>query len=320
MKILANDGIDASAKAELEAAGFEVIDKKYPQESLAQAINKYDAVALIVRSATTARKELIDACPSLKAIARAGVGIDNIDAEYAREKGIKVINTPGASSNSVAELAISHLMGCIRGLHESNRQMPSEGGEKFANLKKKYSKGTEAAGKTIGIIGFGRIGQAVAKLAIGLGMTPVAFDPIVESAEVALEIFDGQKLTVKIHTKSLEEVLKSSDFVTIHVPGGTPIGKAEIAIMKDGTGLINTSRGNAADEQAILDALESGKLSFAALDVFKGEPSPRKDILDNAKISLTPHIGAATEEAQKRIGEELAEKLIDAFLKAESLA
>jgi D-3-phosphoglycerate dehydrogenase len=320
MRILANDGIDASAKAALEAAGYEVIDAKYPQESLTQAINEHEAAALIVRSATTARKDLIDACPSLKAIARAGVGIDNIDAEYAREKGIKVINTPGASSNSVAELVIAHLMGCIRGLHDSNRKMPSEGSENFADLKKKYSKGTEAGGKTIGIIGFGRIGQAVAKMAIGMGMKPLAYDPMVKSAEVSIEIFDGQKLAVSINTQPLEEVLRSSDFITIHVPGGTPIGKAEIAMMKDGAGLINTSRGNAADEQAILDALESGKLSFAALDVFKGEPSPRRDILENAGISLTPHIGAATEEAQKRIGEELAEKLIEELSKAESLA
>lgn len=310
MKILANDGIDASAKAALEAAGYTVIDEKHPQESLAKAINENEAVALIVRSATTARKELIDACPSLKAIARAGVGIDNIDAEYAREKGIKVINTPGASSNSVAELVIAHLMTGIRNLHDSNRNMAASGSDKFADLKKKYSKGTEAAGKTIGIIGFGRIGQAVARMAIGLGMKPLAYDPMVDSASVTLEIFDGQSIAVNIETQSMEEVLRSSDFVTIHVPGGTPIGKAEIEMMKDGAAIINTSRGNAADEQALLDALESGKLSFAALDVFKGEPSPRRDILENAKISLTPHIGAATEEAQKRIGEELAEKLI----------
>jgi D-3-phosphoglycerate dehydrogenase len=313
MKILANDGIDASAKAALEAAGYTVIDEKYPQESLAKVINDSEVVALIVRSATTARKELIDVCPSLKVIARAGVGIDNIDAEYAREKGIEVINTPGASSNSVAELVIAHIMTGIRHLHDSNRHMAVSGSVNFTELKKKYSKGTEAAGKTIGIIGFGRIGQAVAKMAIGLGMKPIAYDPMVESANVTMEIFDGQRLTVNIETQSMEEVLRSSDFVTIHVPGGTPIGKTEIDLMKDGAGLINTSRGNAADEQVILDALESGKLSFVALDVFKGEPSPRRDILENAKISLTPHIGAATEEAQKRIGQELSEKLISSL-------
>ena len=318
MKILANDGIDASAKAALEAAGYVVIDEKHPQESLAAAINESQAVALIVRSATTARKELIDACPSLKAIARAGVGIDNIDAEYAREKGIAVINTPGASSNSVAELVIAHLMTGIRSLHDSNRKMPSAGSDKFADLKKKYSKGIEAGGKTIGIVGFGRIGQAVARLAIGLGMKPVAYDPMVKSATIELEIFDGQKMAVEIETQPLEQVLRSSDFVTIHVPGGTPIGKAEIEMMKDGAALINTSRGNAADEQSILDALESGKISFAALDVFKGEPNPRIDILENEKISLTPHIGAATEEAQRRIGEELAEKLIQELSSVEA--
>lgn len=318
MKILANDGIDASAKAALEAAGYFVIDEKHPQESLAAAINESQAVALIVRSATTARKELIDACPSLKAIARAGVGIDNIDAEYAREKGIAVINTPGASSNSVAELVIAHLMTGIRSLHDSNRKMPSAGLDKFADLKKKYSKGIEAGGKTIGIVGFGRIGQAVARLAMGLGMKPVAYDPMVKSATIELEIFDGQKMVVEIETQPLEQVLRSSDFVTIHVPGGTPIGKAEIEMMKDGAALINTSRGNAADEQSILDALESGKISFAALDVFKGEPNPRIDILENEKISLTPHIGAATEEAQRRIGEELAEKLIQELSSVEA--
>jgi D-3-phosphoglycerate dehydrogenase len=310
MRILANDGIDASAKTALENVGFKVIDQNYPQEDLVKVINDLEISILIVRSATTARKELIDACPTIKAIARAGVGTDNIDVSYAKEKGIEVINTPAASSNSVAELVIAHLLGCIRGLHDSNRQMPSNGSEKFSDLKKKYSKGIEVTGKTIGIIGFGRIGQAVAKHAIGLGMTPVAFDPMVESADIKFEVFDGQSLTISIKTESLESVLSKSDFVTVHVPGGTPIGKEQINMMKDGAGIINTSRGGAVDEQALIDALESGKLAFAALDVFKGEPTPRKDLLENGKISLTPHIGAATKEAQRRIGEELATKII----------
>jgi len=313
MNILANDGIDASAKAALEAAGYTVIDEKHPQESLADAINEAQAVALVVRSATTARKELIDACPSLKAIARAGVGIDNIDADYAREKGIAVINTPGASSRSVAELVIAHLMTGIRSLHDSNRNMPAYGTSAFADLKKRYSKGTEAGGKTIGIVGFGRIGQEVAKLAIGLGMKPVAHDPMVQSAALEIEIFDGQKIAVSIDTLPLEEVLEQSDFVTVHVPGGTPIGKEQLESMKKGAAIINTSRGNAVDETALLEAIEKGHISFAALDVFYGEPQPRHDILSSSSISLTPHIGAATEEAQKRIGEELATKLIESL-------
>jgi D-3-phosphoglycerate dehydrogenase len=313
MNILANDGIDASAKAALEAAGYAVIDEKHPQEELVQAINDAQAVALIVRSATTARQDLIDACPSLKAIARAGVGIDNIDAEYAREKGIAVINTPGASSRSVAELVIAHLMTGIRSLHDSNRNMPAYGSTAFADLKKKYSKGTEAGGKTIGIVGFGRIGQEVAKMAIGMGMRPVAHDPMVQNATLEINIFDGQKISVDIETMPLEDLLRESDFVTVHVPGGTPIAKEQLDLMKEGAAIINTSRGNAVDETALLEAIESGKISFAALDVFSGEPTPRHELLSCAKISLTPHIGAATEEAQKRIGEELSQKLIEAL-------
>lgn len=313
-KILANDGIDAIGKALLEKAGFTVVTEKVAQENLAQELNDKGYVALTVRSATKVRKDVIDACPGLKVIGRGGVGMDNIDVEYAREKGIQVINTPAASSNAVAELVMAHAFNAVRFLYDSNRQMPENGSEKFDDLKKKYAKGVEMRGKTFGIIGFGRIGQSVAKMALGLGMKVLAFDPFVSEATIEIEI-DGldKAISVPVKTVSLDKVLQESDVITFHVPGGKLITNHQIANMKTGVILINTARGGVINEDDLLEGLNGGKIACACLDVFENEPRPSVAILNNPKISLTPHIGAATNEAQERIGVELAEKLIDAL-------
>lgn len=310
-KILANDGIDDQGKALLEKAGFTVITEKVAQESLIETINEQNYVGLTVRSATKVRKDIIDACKNLKLIGRGGVGMDNIDVDYARNKGIEVINTPAASSHSVAELVMAHLFNCIRFLYDSNRQMPLKGEKEFDILKKKYAKGIELKNKTIGIIGFGRIGQAVAKVALGCGMKVVAYDPFLKEALITLDI-DGvdPKPSVKIHTIEMEALLNKSDFITLHVPGGKVITKKEINSMKTGVILVNAARGGVIDENDLIEGLNTGKIAHAALDVFENEPTPNKTILSHPKISLTPHIGAATEEAQARIGIELAELII----------
>ncbi len=311
--ILANDGIDASGKTLLEKAGFTVVTEKVAQENLAKEINEKKYAALTVRSATKVRRDIIDACPGLKVIARGGVGMDNIDVEYAKSKGIAVINTPAASSNSVAELVFSHLFGMVRFLYDSNRQMPAVGNTKFDDLKKKYSKGTELRGKSIGIIGFGRIGQSVGKIALGCGMKILAFDPFVKEAKLDLDISGLSNASVTIKTVSMEELLKNADFITVHVPGGKMIGANEIAMMKIGVCLVNTARGGVIDEEELVKALDEGKIAHAALDVFENEPAPSEKLLKHNRISLSPHIGASTNEAQERIGVELAEKIIDAL-------
>jgi D-3-phosphoglycerate dehydrogenase len=312
--ILANDGIDEVGKSILEKAGYTVITEKVNQEKLIEEINSKNIVALTVRSATKVRKDLIDTCPNLKVIARGGVGMDNIDVEYAKSVGKQVINTPAASSNSVAELVFAHLFNAVRFLYDSNRQMPSNGFDKFDDLKKKYAKGVELNGKTIGIVGFGRIGQTVAKIALGCGMKVLAFDPFVTEAEIPIEIDGLNELPkVKIKTIGLDKLIKQADFFTFHVPGGKLITKHEIANMKNGVVLVNTARGGVINEDDLLEGLNSGKITHACLDVFENEPRPSVAILNHPKISLTPHIGAATNEAQERIGVELAEKLIDSL-------
>jgi D-3-phosphoglycerate dehydrogenase len=311
--ILANDGIDNTGKSILEKAGFTVITDKVSQEDLVKAINEKGYTALTVRSATKVRKDLIDACPNLKVIARGGVGMDNIDVEYAKSKGINVINTPAASSNSVAELVFAHLFNAVRFLYDSNRQMPVNGDTKFEELKKKYAKGIELRGKTMGIVGFGRIGQSVGKIALGMGMKVLAFDPFVKDAPIELEIEGHTNVKVHVNTVELEKVLQHADFITFHVPGGKLITATEIATMKDGVILINSARGGVIDEKDLVAGLNGGKISHACLDVFENEPKPSAELLKHPKISLTPHIGAATNEAQERIGVELAEKLITAL-------
>ena len=312
MKILANDGISANGVEELEAAGFEVSTVTVAQEQLENYINNEGIVALLVRSATKVRKDLIDACPSLKIIGRGGVGMDNIDVEYARDKGLHVINTPSASSESVAELVFAHLFSGVRFLYDSNRNMPLDGDSKFKVLKKAYAKGTELRGKTLGVIGFGRIGQATAKIGLGLGMKVIAHDPFMEKAAVTVPFFDGQSLTFDIDIETKETVLKEADFLSLHVPAQKEfvIGAAEIELMKDGAGLVNAARGGVVDEVAMVEALKSGKLGFAGVDTFENEPTPAVQVLMTPNVSLTPHIGAATTQAQKRIGSELATQII----------
>jgi D-3-phosphoglycerate dehydrogenase len=312
MKVLANDGISKSGIKALEKGGFEVITTKVAQEQVANFINTHDVKVLLVRSATKVRKDIIDDCPGLKIIGRGGVGMDNIDVAYAREKGLHVINTPASSSESVAELVFAHLFTGVRFLHDANRNMPLEGDTNFEGLKKAYSNGIELRGKTLGIIGFGRIGQAVAKMALGLGMKVIAADKYVNEAVIRVDFYNGQFINVEIVTESLEDVIKHSDFITLHVPAqdGYVIGREELKLMKENIGIINCARGGVIDEVALVEALDEDKVLFAGLDVFENEPTPEIRILMHPKISLTPHIGAATMEAQDRIGTELAEQII----------
>lgn len=312
MKVLANDGISKSGIKALEKGGFEVITTKVAQEQVANYINTNDISVILVRSATKVRQDIIDDCPGLKIIGRGGVGMDNIDVDYARSKGIHVINTPASSSESVAELVFAHLFSGVRFLHDSNRNMPLEGDTHFEGLKKAYSNGIELRGKTLGIIGFGRIGQAVAKIALGLGMKVIAVDKYVREAVIRVDFYNGQFINVDIKTEPLEGVFKHSDFITLHVPAqdGYVIGKEELEQLKDGVGIINCARGGVIDEVALLEALDNNKVLFAGLDVYEKEPTPEIQILMHPKISLTPHIGAATEEAQDRIGTELAMQII----------
>ena len=312
MKILANDGISQSGIEALQNNGFEVITTKVAQVQLENFINKHQIDGILVRSATQVRQELIDACPSIKLIGRGGVGMDNIDADYAIDQGIHVINTPKASSNSVAELVFAHLFGMVRFLHQSNREMPLEGDSRFKDLKKAYALGSELRGKKIGIIGFGRIGQEVARIALGIGMEVLATDRFIESAPISIEFFNGQKITITIETTDLDTLLKESDFISLHVPvqENYVIGTKEISKMKTGVGIINAARGGVVDEMALVKAIEENKVKFAGLDVFEKEPSPEIQLLMNPELSLTPHIGAATVEAQDRIGAELAIQII----------
>ncbi|MDQ1162704.1 D-3-phosphoglycerate dehydrogenase [Chryseobacterium sp. SORGH_AS 447] len=312
MKVLANDGLDQSGIDALTEKGFEVITTKVPQEQLVDYINEHKIRTILVRSATQVRKDLIDSCPSIEIIGRGGVGMDNIDVDYAREKGIHVINTPSASSESVAELVFAHLFSGARFLQDSNRKMPVTGDTEFASLKKAYAAGIELKGKTIGIVGMGRIGQEVAKIALGLGMRVIAADSNVGKASIKVKFYNNQFINVDIETEPLQDVLKHSDFITLHVPAqkdGYMIGKSEFEIMKDGVAIVNCSRGGVIDEAALIDALNSGKVKFAGLDVFINEPMPSKEILTHPKISMTPHTGASTLEAQDRIGLSLAEQI-----------
>jgi D-3-phosphoglycerate dehydrogenase / 2-oxoglutarate reductase len=318
MKVLANDGISKSGIKALEKGGFEVITTKVAQEQVANYINDNTISVLLVRSATKVRQDIIDNCPGLKIIGRGGVGMDNIDVDYARANGKQVINTPAASSESVAELVFAHLFSGVRFLHDSNRNMPLEGDSNFEGLKKAYANGIELRGKTLGIIGFGRIGQAVAKIALGLGMEVIAADKYVNEAVIRVDFYNGQFINVDIITEPIEDLFKHSDFITLHVPSqdGYVIDRAEIALMKDSVGIINCARGGVINEVALIEALDNEKVLFAGLDVFENEPTPEIKILMHPKISLTPHIGAATLEAQDRIGTELAEQIIS-LLKTE---
>ncbi len=319
MKVLANDGVSKSGQVALEEAGFEVITTTVAQEQLVNYINEHKIDVILVRSATTVRKDLIDGCPNLKIIGRGGVGMDNIDVDYARDKGLHVINTPAASSESVAELVFAHLFGGVRFLYDANRNMPLDGDSQFNTLKKNYAKGRELRGKTLGIIGFGRIGREVAKIALGVGMKVIASDKFVEKATIKVDFYNGQFINVEIETEPMKDILQHADFITLHVPAQKEfvIDKKQLDMMKDGVGIINAARGGIINEVELIKALESGKVAFAGLDTFDNEPTPSVQILMNQKISLTPHIGAATDEAQDRIGTELASQIIS-ILKTEN--
>ncbi|MCB0480083.1 MAG: D-2-hydroxyacid dehydrogenase [Flavobacteriales bacterium] len=314
MKILANDGIAASGKTKLEAAGHQVITQTVPQDQLIEAINKENYEVVLVRSATQIRKDIIDACPCIKMIGRGGVGMDNIDVEYGRSKGIKVFNTPGASSQSVAELVFAHLFGAVRGLYDSNRQMPIKGTTEFGVLKKKYGKGMELRGKTLGVIGMGRIGQSVMQYGLGLGMKVIAHDPYVDTVNIHVEVAGTPGLDVAIKSESFDKVITESDILTLHVPkqkdGSAVIGAKEFEKMKKGVIIANAARGGVIDEDALINALNSSQVSVVCLDVYNNEPTPDHRLLSHPSISLTPHVGAATEEAQDRIGTELADFII----------
>lgn len=312
MKILANDGLDQSGIDSLKENGFTVLTTNVAQANLAAYINENNISTLLVRSATQVQKDLIDACPALHIIGRGGVGMDNIDVEYARSRGIHVINTPSASSASVAELVFAHFFTGARFLQDSNRKMPISGNTAFAKLKMAYSQGIELRGKCIGIIGMGRIGQEVAKIALGLGMRVIAADNQIGTASIKVTFYNNQFINVDIQTEPLEDVLRHADFITLHVPAqkvGSMIGAKEFVMMKDGVGIVNCSRGGVIDEDALLSALDSGKVAFAGLDVYNDEPTPSASILKHEKISLTPHTGASTVEAQDRIGLSLSEQI-----------
>ncbi len=315
MNVLANDGISKEGVDKLNSAGFNTIVESVDQSEIIDYINNNSIEVLLVRSATKVRKDLIDSCKSLKIIGRGGVGMDNIDVSYAKDKGIKVINTPAASSISVAELVFSHLFSCVRSLHISNREMPLDGDKDFKKLKKKYSGGAELKGKTLGIIGFGRIGQEVAKIGIGVGMNIIFYDLHNKEAKFKIDFFDGSYNEFNLKSSSFGELLSKSDFISLHVPAQKDyvIGEKELSKMKDGSGIINAARGGVIDEESLLKFIENKKIAFAALDTFENEPSPSIKVLMNQSISLTPHIGAATNEAQKRIGIELADQIIDIY-------
>ncbi len=310
MNILANDGISPNGLAALQAAGHTIHTDFIEADALEAFINGHGIDGLLVRSATTVRQPLIDACPTLKFIGRGGVGMDNIDVEYARSKGITVFNTPASSSQSVAELVMGHLFALSRFLNESFAAMPTRGASDFKALKKAYGKGVELRGKRLAIVGMGRIGQSLATYALGAGMDVVGVDRESGTCPVTWEI-GGTAVTVDVPLVSMEEALATADAISLHIPaqagGGSVIGAEQFASMKDGVVLVNAARGGVVDEDALLAALDSGKVRAAGLDVFVGEPAPRADVLAHPRVAATPHIGAATVEAQGRIGLEIAE-------------
>ena len=299
----------------LKDAGHDVDTNFIPQEELTSKLNSYDAV--LVRSATKIRKELIDQSPNLKLIGRGGVGLDNIDVSYAKEKGIAVFNTPAASTRSVAELAIAHLFGIVRSLPMVNKKMAVDGINDFKSLKKTASKGIELEGKTLGLIGFGRIAKETASIALGCGMKIIAFDPYISEGDVPVKLHpsydNNYKINVKTTTK--EEVLAESDFISLHIPGGQGyvLDAPEFEQMKDGVGIVNCARGGTISENALIEAINSEKVKYVATDVFENEPPTDDRLLRMDNVGLSPHIGASTQEAQERVGVQLAKSVIDYF-------
>ena len=317
MKILINDGLEDVGVELLKNAGHEVDLTNIPQNELPHRLNDYDAI--LVRSATQVRQDLIDLCPNLKLIGRGGVGLDNIDVEYAKSKNIAVLNTPGASSRSVAELAMAHLFSIVRFLPTVNKKMALDGVSDFKALKKSASKGIELQGKTLGLIGFGRIGRETASIAIGCGMKVIAYDPYLTEGEVKLNLHQEYKseFSVTIKTISKESLLAEADFISLHIPGGQGyvLDSAEFQQMKNGVGIVNCARGGTINESALIEAMNSGKVKYVATDVFEKKPPVDDRILRIDSVGLSPHIGASTEEAQERVGIELAESIIAYFKK-----
>ena len=303
IRILAADGMEKGAVKALEEKGCEVVQQFYEVEDLKQAVKEFDA--LVVRSATKVRVPVIDeaaAAGRLKIIIRGGVGVDNIDVDYAKEKGIEVRNTPRASSQSVAELAMGHMFACARFLSVAGHSMREGKWE-----KKAYAKGIELQGRTLGIIGFGRIGQHLGIMAKAIGMKVVAFD---------IFHIPGIEKQLGIQYVDMDTLLAESDFISVHAPavdGGAIINAETIAKMKDGVCIINTSRGANLDENALLEGLNSGKVRAAGLDVWASEPSKNEALYAHPMVSCTPHIGASTVEAQKRIGAEIVDILTTKF-------
>lgn len=312
MIVLANDGISEKGVQLLKEADIMVLEARVSPEHLSKFINDNNVYVLLVRSATQVRKDLINECPNLKIIGRGGIGMDNIDVEYAIDKGIYFINTPKASCKSVAELVFAHFFSLARFLHESNRLMPLEGETNFNALKKSFNNATELSGKTLGVIGMGNIGIEVIKMGISLGMKILAYNRTPKTENIQLSFFDGQSLDFEIKSVNLDEVLKNSDFISLNT-GKTDeylIDSKELKLMKEGVFIANTARGGVINEVALLDAIESGKVYGAALDVFEKEPTPEVLILMNPALSLSPHVGGNTMDAQNRIGEELAQQII----------
>lgn len=314
MKVLANDGLSQSGIEILKNAGVDVLEHRVAQEQLVRFINEHGVDVLLVRSATQVRQNLIEACPSLKIIGRGGIGMDNIDVSYARSRGIHVINTPTASSRSVAEMVFAHFFSLARCLHESNRMMPLEGDSQFIELKKTYSKAFELHGKTLGVIGFGSIGKEVVKLGIALGMKIKVLTRSPKTELLHLDFFDGQQIEFNINsTNDKKQFLKDVEFLSINTPktDGYVIDEEEFRMMKDGIFIVNTARGGVISESALLNFIENGKVAGAALDVFENEPHPELSLLMNPCLSLSPHLGGNTIDAQEKIGIELASQIID---------
>lgn len=312
MIVLANDGLSEKGILLLKEADITVLEARVSSEHLSKFINDNNVDVLLVRSATQVRQKLIDECPNLKIIGRGGIGMDNIDVEYAIDKGIYIINTPNASCKSVAELVFAHFFSLARFLHESNRLMPLEGETNFNALKKSFNNATELSGKTLGVIGMGNIGIEVIKMGISLGMKILAYNRTSKTEKIQLDFFDGQSLDFEIKSVTLNEVLENSDFISLNtgLTDGYLIDQKELELMKEGVFIANTARGGVINEVALLDAIESGKVYGAALDVFEKEPTPEVLILMNPALSLSPHVGGNTLDAQNRIGEELAQQII----------
>jgi len=313
MKVLANDGISKTGELALKEAGIEVLPNRVAQDHVINFINENNVDVLLVRSATKVKQDLIDACPGLQIIGRGGIGMDNIDVEYAKSKGIKVINTPTASSKSVAELVFGHFFALARFLHESNRLMPLEGETHFNAMKKSFSNAYELSGKTLGVIGFGSIGQEVVKIGIALGMKIKVLTKNPKTKKLTLDFFDGQSLNFEItSTNDMDAFLKDTDFISINTPKTNEyiIDTPQFEKMKDGVYIVNTARGGVINEVTLIDFIESEKVAGAALDVFENEPSPELPLLMNPALSLSPHVGGNTVDAQEKIGAELAEQII----------